>query len=216
MYLYKKRNMPKKRQGRGKTGKEKKEVNKDNKEQYFEEIIDVDENTTKDFEFLSNAPISGNDDFVFESEKNWDVDVFKYSDFFILDLKTLSAAIEAIPFNENVNIDRKYFTDDQLTDIYNTAERGKEKYTKILNDSGKIVINNTEDEDKSQNSLENTADDLDILLSCQEPVIDPLMIVKKSLSFSSSSDAKMTNKPNTSTKSLDLEKWLDSILEDYN
>ena len=95
---------------RGKTGKEKKEVNKDNKEQYFEEIIDVDENTTKDFEFLSNAPISGNDDFVFESEKNWDVDVFKYSDFFILDLKTLSAAIEAIPFNENVNIDKKYFT----------------------------------------------------------------------------------------------------------
>ncbi|CAD1475235.1 unnamed protein product, partial [Heterotrigona itama] len=170
----------------GKTGKEKKEVNKDNKEQYFEEIIDVDENTTKDFEFLSNAPISGNDDFVFESEKNWDVDVFKYSDFFTLDLKTLSAAIEAIPFNENVNIDKKYFTDDQLTDIYNTAERGKEKYTKILSDSGK-VITNTEDDDKSQNSLENTADDLDSLLSCQEPVIDPLMIVKKSLSFSSSS-----------------------------
>ena len=29
-------------------------------------------------------------------------------------------------------------------------------------------------------------------------------------------DAKMTNKPNTSTKSLDLEKWLDSILDDYD
>ena len=78
--------------------------------------------------------------------------------------------------------------DDQLTDIYNTAERGKEKYMKILNDSGKIVTNNIEDEDKSQNSLENTADDLDVLLSCQEPVIDnPLIIVNKSLSFSSSS-----------------------------
>lgn len=205
--------MPKKKQGRGKTRKEKREVNEDKEKQYFEEIIDVDENTTKDFEFLSNAPISKNDDFVFQSEKNWDVDVFKYSDFFTLDLKTLSAAIEAISFNENVNIDGKYFTDDQLTDIYNTVERGKENYNKILSDSEKMIVNNTKDEDKIQDSLENTADDLDFLLSCHEPVIDPLTIVK-SVSFSSSSDLKITNKSNTSTKSLDLEKWLDSILDD--
>ncbi|XP_060829761.1 uncharacterized protein LOC132914571 [Bombus pascuorum] len=205
--------MPKKKQGRGKTKKEKGEVNEDKEKQYFEEIIDVDENTTKDFEFLSNAPISKNDDFVFQSEKNWNVDVFKYSDFFTLDLKTLSAAIEAISFNENVNIDAKYFTDDQLTDIYNIMERGKENYNKILSDSEKMIVNNTKDEDKNQDLLENTADELDFLLSCHEPVTDPLTIVK-SVSLSSSSDSKITNKPNTSTKSLDLEKWLDSILDD--
>ncbi|XP_003401831.1 uncharacterized protein LOC100647558 [Bombus terrestris] len=205
--------MPRKKQGRGKTKKEKKEVNEDKEKQYFEEIIDVDENTTKNFEFLSNAPISKNDDFVFQSEKNWDVDVFKYSEFFTVDLKTLSAAIETISFNENVNIDAKYFTDDQLTDIYNTVERGKEKYNKILSDSEEMIVNNTRDEDKNQDSSENTADDLDFLLSCREPVTDPLTIVK-SISLSSSSDSKITNKPNTSTKSLDLEKWLDSILDD--
>ncbi|XP_050596598.1 uncharacterized protein LOC126925268 [Bombus affinis] len=205
--------MPRKKQGRGKTRKEKKEVNEDKEKQYFEEIIDVDENTTKNFEFLSNAPISKNDDFVFQSEKNWDVDVFKYSEFFTVDLKTLSAAIETISFNENVNIDAKYFTDDQLTDIYNTVERGKEKYNKILSDSEEMIVNNTRDEDKNRDSPENAADDLDFLLSCREPVTDPLTIVK-SISLSSSSDSKITNKPNTSTKSLDLEKWLDSILDD--
>lgn len=88
--------------------KEKLETKKD--DQYFEEIIDIDENISKDFEFLSNAPISENDHFVFQSEKDWTVDISKYSEFFTIDLKTLSAAIEAIPFNNNVNIDTKYFT----------------------------------------------------------------------------------------------------------
>lgn len=88
--------------------KEKSEIKKDDR--YFEDIIDIDENISKDFEFLSNAPISENDDFVFQSEKDWTIDISKYSEFFTIDLKTLSAAIEAIPFNNNVNIDIKYFT----------------------------------------------------------------------------------------------------------
>lgn len=88
--------------------KEKSEIKKDDR--YFEDIIDIDENISKDFEFLSNAPISENNDFVFQSEKDWTIDISKYSEFFTIDLKTLSAAIEAIPFNNNVNIDIKYFT----------------------------------------------------------------------------------------------------------
>lgn len=173
--------MPKKNQTRNKNIKEKKErkekleTKKD--DQYFEEIIDIDENISKDFEFLSNAPISENDHFVFQSEKDWTVDISKYSEFFTIDLKTLSAAIEAIPFNNNVNIDTKYFTDDQITDIYNNAERGKEKYNKILN-TEEIVTNIKKDENKNQDSLENTAEELDFLLSCREPINDPLMIVK--------------------------------------
>ncbi|XP_026298729.1 uncharacterized protein LOC107965827 [Apis mellifera] len=190
--------------------KEKLETKKD--DQYFEEIIDIDENISKDFEFLSNAPISENDHFVFQSEKDWTVDISKYSEFFTIDLKTLSAAIEAIPFNNNVNIDTKYFTDDQITDIYNNAERGKEKYNKILN-TEEIVTNIKKDENKNQDSLENTAEELDFLLSCREPINDPLMIVK-SLPLSCNIDSKIKTKSNTSTKSLDLEKWLDSILDD--
>lgn len=76
--------------------------------------------------------------------------------------------------------------DDQLTDIYNTVERGKENYNKILSDTEKMIVNNTKDEEKNQDSLEDTADDLDFLLSCHEPVTDPLTIVK-SVSLSSSS-----------------------------
>lgn len=97
---------------RGKKIKEKgKAEEKDEKEDsYFQEIIDVDENVTKDFEFLLNAPISEDDHFVFEAEKSWSIDISKYTEYFTLDLKVLSAAIESIPFNENVNIDTKYFT----------------------------------------------------------------------------------------------------------
>lgn len=79
-------------------------------EKYFDDIIDVDENTAKDFEFLINAPVSEDDHFVFKSERDWTVDVSKYTEFFTLDLKALSAAIESIPFNENIDIDKKYFT----------------------------------------------------------------------------------------------------------
>lgn len=65
-------------------------------------------------------------------------------------------------------------------------ERGKENYNKILSDSEQMIVNNTKHEDKNQDSLENTADDLDFLLSCHEPVTDPLTVVK-SVSLSSSS-----------------------------
>lgn len=65
-------------------------------------------------------------------------------------------------------------------------ERGKENYNKILSDSEKMIVNNTKHEDKNQDSLENIADDLDFLLSCHEPVTDPLTVVK-SVSLSSSS-----------------------------
>ncbi|XP_076684410.1 uncharacterized protein LOC143377228 isoform X2 [Andrena cerasifolii] len=205
---------PKKKQGRGKKIKEKgKTEEKDEKEDsYFQEIIDVDENVTKDFEFLLNAPISEDDHFVFEAEKSWSVDNSKYTEYFTLDLKVLSAAIESIPFNENVNIDTKYFTNDQLTNIYNKAERGKEKYNQILSSSETEVVSDVKNVEETQHSVEDTADDLDFLLSLQEPVNEPLMIVK-SLPASSSTGINIT-KSSTSKKPMDLEKWLDSVLDD--
>lgn len=205
---------PKKKQGRGKKIKEKgKTEEKDEKEDsYFQEIIDVDENVTKDFEFLLNAPISEDDHFVFEAEKSWSIDISKYTEYFTLDLKVLSAAIESIPFNENVNIDTKYFTNDQLTNIYNKAERGKENYNQILSTAETEVVSDIKNVEEIQDSVEDTADDLDFLLSLQEPVNEPLMIVK-SLPASSSTGIKIT-KSSTSKKPMDLEKWLDSVLDD--
>ncbi|CAK9803180.1 hypothetical protein ANTQUA_LOCUS3618 [Anthophora quadrimaculata] len=195
-------------------GKKKREK-QDNKkeEQYLEDIIDADENTAKDFQFLLNAPVSEDDHFVFKSEKNWTTDTSKYSEFFTLDLKTLSAAIESIPFNENINIDAKYFTDDQLTNIYNNANQGKEKYNKLLSNTEINVTNDTKTEEETQDLLGDTADDLDFLLSLQEPVNDPSITVNSS-SSSFNIDSRVTTKSSTSTKPLDLEKWLDSVLDD--
>ncbi|CAL7941969.1 unnamed protein product [Xylocopa violacea] len=211
---------PKKNQLRNKKRKEKGKESEERKEKkeepYFEDIAHIEENNTKDFEFLLNASVSEDNHFVFKSEKEWTVDASKYSELFTLDLKLLSAAIESIPFNETVDIDKKYFTDDQLTDIYNNAEQGKEKYKKLLNSSKTIVTNDTKDDDKessSECSLEGSADDLDFLLSLQEPINDSLVLAK-SLPLSLSSDCKVTDKPSTSTKPLDLEKWLDSVLDD--
>ena len=127
-------------------------------------------------------------------------------------MKVLSAAIESIPFNENVNIDTKYFTNDQLTNIYNKAQQGKENYNKILSSSETEVISNIKNVEETQDSVEYTADDLDFLLSLQEPVNEPLMIVK-SLPASSSTGINIT-KSSTSKKPMDLEKWLDSVLDD--
>ncbi|KOC64307.1 hypothetical protein WH47_01475, partial [Habropoda laboriosa] len=171
------------------------------------------ENTAKDFEFLLNAPVSEDDHFVFKSEKNWSIDTSKYSEFFTLDLKTLSAAIESIPFNKNVNIDAKYFTDDQLTNIYNNAKQGIEKYNKLLSSTEINVTSDIKDGEGSQDLLEDTTEDLDFLLSLQEPVNDPSVILN-SLPNSFNIDSRITTKSSTSTKPLDLEKWLDSVLDD--
>ncbi|XP_076757384.1 uncharacterized protein LOC143427292 [Xylocopa sonorina] len=203
----------KKRKEKGKESEEKKEKKE---EPYFEDIIHIEENNAKDFEFLLNAPVSEDDHFVFKSEKDWTVDASKYSELFMLDLKLLSAAIESIPFNETVDIDKKYFTDDQLADIYNNAEQGKEKYKELLSNLKTTVTNDTKDDDKessSEYSLEGSTDDLDFLLSLQKPVNDS-SVLAKSLPLSLSSDCKVKHTPSTSTKPLDLEKWLDSVLDD--
>lgn len=203
---------PKRNQGRGKKSKEKEKKESKKDDQYFEDIIDIAENVTKDFNFLVNAPVSENDHFVFESEKKWDVDVSKYSEYFTLDLNILSAAIESIPFNENVHIDTKYFTNDQLTNIYNITEQGKEKYNKILSNLETQATSDSKNENV-EGSIEDAAEELDFLLSLKEPVDEPSTILK-SLSGSYNADTNLATKPSTSTKPMDLEKWLDSVLDD--
>lgn len=72
----------------------------------------TDEDTAKDFGTLVNAPLSKGGHFVFKSEKDWSsIDPSsEYAEFFTLNLNTLSAAIDCIPFNEYVDVDNRYFT----------------------------------------------------------------------------------------------------------
>ncbi|XP_015433667.1 PREDICTED: uncharacterized protein LOC107189612 [Dufourea novaeangliae] len=202
----------KKSQARKKQLKEKKKEKKEdeNETQYLEEIIDTEENVAKDFDFLMNAPVSVDNYFVLPSEKTFGVDTSKYSEYFTLDLKTLSAAVETIPFNEIVDIDARYFTNDQLTDIHNKAEQGKQKYNEILNKLK--VVSDVRNVEESRDSIDDTTEDLDFLLSLKEPVEEPLTV--KSLSVSSNTDTKKSTKSGVSVKSIDLEKWLDSVLDD--
>jgi len=69
----------------------------------------TDEDVGKDFGILVNAPLSKGGHFIFKSEKAWTVDSSQYSEFFTLNLKALSAAIDCIPFNEYVNVADRYF-----------------------------------------------------------------------------------------------------------
>lgn len=72
--------------------------------------LSENEDLGKDFATLANAPLSKGGHFVFKSEKTWSVDPTHFSEFFTLNLKTLSAAIDCIPFNEYIDVDDKYFT----------------------------------------------------------------------------------------------------------
>jgi uncharacterized membrane protein YpjA len=75
---------------------------------YMEEP--TDEDIGKDFRTLMNAPLSKGGHFIFKSEKNWAIDSSQYSEFFTLNLKALSAAINCIPYNEYIDVNDKYFT----------------------------------------------------------------------------------------------------------
>ncbi|KAL0118897.1 hypothetical protein PUN28_009491 [Cardiocondyla obscurior] len=194
--------------------------------------LPADEDVGKDFGTLINAPLSKGGHFVFKSEQAWAIDSSHYSELFTLNLKTLSAAIDCIPFNEYVDIPDMYFVSDQLTSIYNDTERGKMAYKTILDDLNETTLLNIQSEMKestrpnqSKNIEETNAEpemgindleeDLDFLLSLKEPVQSTAIGIVQpvSLSTSHSSDSKIKMK-NVSSKPLDLEKWLDSVLDD--
>lgn len=71
-----------------------------------------DKDVGKDFGSLVNMPLSKGGHFVFKSEKDWSAVDFssEYSEFFTLNLNTLSVALNSIPFNEYVDVDDRYFT----------------------------------------------------------------------------------------------------------
>ncbi|XP_050454341.1 uncharacterized protein LOC126853011 [Cataglyphis hispanica] len=170
------------------------------------DYVETDEDVGKDFGTLINAPLSRNGHFVFKSEKAWFVDSSQYSEFFTLNLKTLSVAIDCIPFNEYINVNDKYFTSDQLTNINNDVEKGKVTYNTIFypNISSSSDIVNLKDEIKENakinqsKNLELTAntkssfedgidnlEDIDFLLSLKEPVqsnptINPMQLISTS------------------------------------
>ncbi|XP_014480663.1 PREDICTED: uncharacterized protein LOC106747550 [Dinoponera quadriceps] len=205
---------------------------------YATELTD-DEDVGKDFGSLIDAPLSKGGYFVFKSEKDWSPVDFssEYSEFFTLNLNTLSHALDSIPFNEYVDVEDRYFTSDQLTSICNKADESKAAYNCILNiaktssSSNTVLTENEMNEDTSTErleSLENTRsllkdqnnleDDIDFLLSLDEPVEKNLLKITQTFSIPSASmcsnnDSKPKSK-NIPAKPLDLEKWLDSVLDD--
>ncbi|XP_012539161.1 uncharacterized protein LOC105838270 [Monomorium pharaonis] len=203
-----------------------------------DEIVDdylkspTDEDVGKDFGTLINAPLSKGGHFVLKSEKTWTVDSTQYSEFFTLNLKTLSAAIDCVPFNEYANVPDRYFVSDQLTSIYNYAERGKAAYSTILDDLNTLLdtrsgtnedtrINQSENMElainmKLENNIDDLEKDLDFLLSLKEPVLNTAIGISVPMSLSTShvnTDSKTKSK-NVPNKPIDLEKWLDSVLDD--
>lgn len=173
-------------------------------ESRFADIIDdpKDDDTSKSFETLLTMPISTGH-FVFKSEKNWTVDTSKYSNYFTADVKKLSTIINCLPFNEYININDKYFTKDQLSMFQSTAEHNKKNYEEELTNSTDL---------NEKLNIPDIEEDLDFLLSLKEPVLKlPTNIPTQQLK--KSEEKKSTTTSNTG-KSIDLEKWLDSVLAD--
>ncbi|XP_008554731.1 uncharacterized protein LOC103576342 [Microplitis demolitor] len=184
----------------------------------FAEVVDQDDTDVKssnDFNYLANTALTSGY-FQFKSEKNWSVDTSKFSDLLAFDVKNLSIIFNCIPFNQTIEVDDKYFTKDQLTSFNTTAEQAKKIYEQELHDkerqqklSDENRRNSKESSPKVDSIDDDTVEDLDFLLSLKEPV--------KTSSVTSLLAPKQTNepKPNSapSTKSIDLEKWLDSVLD---
>ncbi|XP_046822885.1 uncharacterized protein LOC124425897 [Vespa crabro] len=199
---------------------------------------------SKDFESFINQPISMDGQFVFKCEKNWSADVLGCFDYFTLDLNLLSAAMRCIPFNECVKIKDEYFTADQLTSFYNAVEEGKEIYNDILSNleisssSNTMNFNKSLDreskeklemnlnlqksmtdnktfeaqiEDKSDDS--DTEESLDFLLSLKSSTLQSNKKQMASTDVFSKNELK-TQSATLSTKPIDLEIWLDKILDD--
>ncbi|KYN50199.1 PREDICTED: uncharacterized protein LOC108771201 [Cyphomyrmex costatus] len=196
--------------------------------------VDEDVEEGKDFGILINAPLSKGGHFVFKSEKAWTIDSSQYSEFFTLNLKALSAAIDCVPFKEYVDVTDKYFVSDQLTSMFNDAEKGKAAYNMILNDLSASNLSDTKGGSKentridqsqnvdsitnvkSEDSIDDLEEDLDFLLSLKEPVqstviSQPVIGISLSTSHNTDSKTKLKSVPN---KPIDLEKWLDSVLDD--
>ncbi|KAK2579442.1 hypothetical protein KPH14_002652 [Odynerus spinipes] len=202
----------------------------------YEDNIETKDDS-KDFESLITAPTSANGQLTFKSEKNWSADVSGCFEYFTLDLKLLSAAMKCIPFNECVQIGDKYFTADQLTNFHNAAEEGKEAYKNILSNleisnSSSIVAfkeslenGSKERPEKSSNLTnemqdtndysDNLDEDLDFLLSLESPTVqsDKKQVTLTSILHNDVIDHKIQSGP-LPTKPIDLESWLDLILDD--
>ncbi|XP_043285094.1 uncharacterized protein Aven [Venturia canescens] len=201
-------------------------------------LADLDEiwqdtHVGQDFETLVNAPLSADGHFIFKSEKNWTLDSSKYDDFFTVDIKDLATIIQCIPYNQYVQVDNKYFTKDELTDINNTAEKGKKAYYLMLEETKQKIVERaneaynsqrnssredyknvvTEEEyprEEAANSLD-MEEDLEFLLSLKEPVrTHPVSLGSTT---KNTEETKPKNLP-VATKSIDLEKWLDLVLDD--
>ncbi|XP_044581088.1 uncharacterized protein LOC123262756 [Cotesia glomerata] len=184
----------------------------------FADLIDQDESTPKpsnDFSYLANTTLTSGY-FQFKSEKNWLVDTSKFSDLLAIDVENLSVVFNCIPFNQTVEVDDKYFTEDQLTLFNTAAEEAKKIYEEELRNKElqlKLSDSNNHKLREMSPKLESIDDDvveedLEFLLSLKEPV--------KTSSITSVVAPKYTEEPKVTTaptKSIDLEKWLDSVLD---
>lgn len=166
---------------------------------------------SQDFENLINASISSGY-FTFKSEKNWtQLDTSKYNELFSVDVKNLSMLYNCIPFNQYVEVEDEYFSKDQLTSFTSTAEHAKREYEIDLLQKKKSIPLKIIEESTCDGSIE---EELDFLLSLKEPVKKNLSgnIAVNPLKFGTN-ESKMKSHSKTS-KSIDLEMWLDSVLDD--
>nr|CAD7413221.1 unnamed protein product [Timema cristinae] len=87
----------------------------------YEELSEAHEawkeekNPSADFESLLNAPVSAGGHFKFKSERSWDVNPASlYSEYFALDLDTISQGLACIPFYQKLDLPKNLFSDEEL------------------------------------------------------------------------------------------------------
>lgn len=64
----------------------------------------------QDFATLMSEPTNKDTQFMLKSDKNWNQDISRYSDSFVINIAILNAGIRCIPFSECIDLAEEYFT----------------------------------------------------------------------------------------------------------
>nr|CAD7263997.1 unnamed protein product [Timema shepardi] len=102
----------------------------------YEELSEAHEawkeekNPSADFESLLNAPVSAGGHFKFKSERSWDVNPASlYSEYFALDLDTISQGLACIPFYQKLDLPKSLFSDEELEKMEYFVKQSAVRYS---------------------------------------------------------------------------------------
>lgn len=199
----------------------------------YAELSDDEDNPQEmaaDFEKILLAPKSIGEHFVFSSERAWENSVnsvaetnadFQPNDLFKLNLGNLKNGVGRLPFYLRNNLNLDLFSDDEITNMnfganYSGNNNKKQKAQTIGVSGLKSMAEKRNDRESVQRSdVQMDSIDTPTMQSSVKLPESTIKLAESTLQLPSQSQAAKTiGKPETSTKTTNIQDWLDDILNE--